>query len=59
MVKFEYKVVGSPSEEELNELGAQGWELSSTDGHRFILKRPKPEVIATGPAKEVFVPKKK
>ena len=42
--KWEYKIAGhgtETGEQELNELGAQGWELTSVsqDGGRFYLKR--------------------
>jgi hypothetical protein len=43
---WEYKVIGhgtATGEQELNELGAQGWELVgiANDGLRFYLKRKK------------------
>jgi hypothetical protein len=42
MQKWEYKVVSSLTEETLNALGEQGWELVAIyDNYEAYLKRPK------------------
>jgi hypothetical protein len=42
MQKWEYKKVSfSAEEKELNELGAQGWELAAANDYYLIFKRPK------------------
>lgn len=51
-MKFEYKVEGHCSEHHLNELGAQGWELISTEGNRFTFKRAKRQIEM--PMRETF-----
>ena len=55
---FEYKVVGSPSEADMNALGAQGWELVCCEGARYTFRRPKPIEVKT-PPRETFSKKTK
>ena len=41
MQKWEYKTLSyAPSEEQLNQLGAQGWELVAANEAFCFLKRP-------------------
>ena len=45
-VQWEYKIVfygigRDPSEEEFNRYGADGWELVTHYGSRYVFKRPK------------------
>lgn len=37
---WEYKIEPSPSEDRLNELARDGWEMVSCDGGRCYLRRP-------------------
>lgn len=43
MQKWEYKVTGWLNEAEMNQLGADGWELVAVDARweRFFFKRPR------------------
>jgi hypothetical protein len=54
---WEYKVANTLTEEELNKLGEQGWELVTVEGKICVFKRPKAQSIQAADSAHAVTPK--
>lgn len=49
MAKFEYHSEKDPSDEKMNELGREGWDLVLSVGNKFVFKRAKSVMVTSKP----------